>query len=142
MLFQSQQIGGGNGVAAILIGIGAIASPIMIFALGILNYRSNRQAEKDRKDAATAVKEVAVVAEKATTQAKEQSDKILILADKTHTLVNSQYGIALALIVEKATRIYEISKLETDREDLEKAREKLAEHEAKQHTVDTKESTS
>jgi hypothetical protein len=79
-------------------------------------------------------------AKKSATEAATQQDKILVLADKTHTLVHSQYGIALALIVEKATRIYEISRLDADRVELEKAREKLAEHESKQHSVDAKES--
>jgi hypothetical protein len=78
-------------------------------------------------------------AKKSASDAAAQQDKILVLADKTHTLVNSQYGIALALIVEKASRIYEISRLEVDRLELEKAKEKLAEHEAKQQTVDSKE---
>jgi hypothetical protein len=73
-------------------------------------------------------------------EATAQQGKILVLAEKTHTLVNSQYGIALALIVEKASRIYEISRLETDKMELERAKEKLAEHEAKQHVVDSKES--
>jgi hypothetical protein len=81
-------------------------------------------------------KKADVVAEKVAI-ATVQQGQILVLAEKTHTLVNSQYGIALALIVEKASRIYEISKSESDRIELEKAKEKLAEHEAKQHVVDT-----
>ena len=83
-------------------------------------------------------KKADVVAERVA-EATVQQSQILVLAEKTHTLVNSQYGIALALIVEKASRIYEISRSEADRVDLEKAKEKLAEHEAKQHVVDTKE---
>ncbi len=83
-------------------------------------------------------KKADVVAERVA-EATVQQGQILILAEKTHTLVNSQYGIALALIVEKASRIYEISRLESDRVEMERAKEKLAEHEAKQHVVDTKE---
>jgi hypothetical protein len=78
----------------------------------------------------------AIVAEKVEASTKQSTENLNITKD-IHTLVNSQYGIALALIVEKASRIYEISKLEADRLELERAKEKLAEHEAKQHVVDT-----
>jgi signal transduction histidine kinase len=129
-----------------LIGIGAIASPIMIFALGVLQLWSTRRAEAARievaakvEEAKSAANEVAKVAANAVAQAAEQSSKILVLADKTHTLVNSQYGIALALILEKAIRIANMSNLPEDIRDVEKARQKLAEHEAKQHVVDSKE---
>lgn len=131
-----------------LIGIGAIASPLMIFALGILQLWSTRRAEAARievaakvDEAKSAANEVARVAAAAVLQASEQSSKILVLADKTHTLVNSQYGIALALILEKAIRIANMSKLPEDIADVDKARQKLAEHEAKQHVVDSRESS-
>jgi hypothetical protein len=65
-----------------------------------------------------------------------QQNKILNVAVATHILVNSQYGTALALIVEKAARIYEISRSAEDKADLDTAKQKLAEHEAKQHVVD------
>lgn len=68
-------------------------------------------------------------------QAVEQH-KIFVITEKVHTLVNSQYGIALALIVEKAARIYEISRSAADKADLDNAKMKLAEHEAKQKVVD------
>jgi hypothetical protein len=130
-----------------LVGIGAITSPLMIFALGALQLFTSRRAERGRvevaekvAEAAREVKTVATVAATTAQQAQEQSGKILELADKTHTLVNSQYGIALALIVEKAARIYEISKTAADLAELEKAKLKLADHEAKQHVVDAKDS--
>jgi len=104
----------------------------------IVNISISRKAERKLD---TVAAKAAVVAEKVA-EATVQQGQILVLAEKTHTLVNSQYGIALALIVEKASRIYEISKLEADRLDLEKAKEKLAEHEAKQHVVDAKENAS
>lgn len=87
-----------------------------------VNMRIAKTQEAARQDAETR-------------QAVEQH-KVLVLAEKTHTLVNSQYGIALALIVEKAARIYEISKNVADKADLENAKLKLAEHEAKQKVVD------
>jgi hypothetical protein len=160
-----------------LIGIGAITSPIMIFALGIIQLTSNKRAEAARRrdeiarkevadkvesaasaaqevarlaatraeaarvevsNAADAAREVARVAAEVAKQAEDQSAKILVLADKTHTLVNSQYGIALALILEKAMRIAELSNTQENRDDVVKARQKLADHEAKQHVVDSK----
>ena len=101
----------------------------------LVNLRLAKRAEVKLD---TVAQKAAIVAEKVE-EASLQQGQILSLAEKTHTLVNSQYGIALALIVEKASRIYEISKLEADRLELEKAKEKLAEHEAKQHVVDLKE---
>ena len=98
----------------LLIGIGAITSPIMIFLLGIIQIVSSRRADKRTE-------KVAKVAADVSAQAAEQSGKILVLADKTHTLVNSQYGIALALIYEKAKRIAEISNLPEDIAEVERA---------------------
>jgi hypothetical protein len=80
---------------------------------------------------------VAKVAAEAVAHADSQTGKILVLAEKTHTLVNSQYGIALALILAKAQRIAALSGDPADIEEVEKAKKKLAEHEAKQHVVDT-----
>jgi hypothetical protein len=96
----------------------------------LVNLKLAKRAEAKQDTVAAKVAEATV-----------QQSKILVLAEKTHTLVNSQYGIALALIVEKAARIYEISKNAADKADLENARLKLAEHEAKQKVVDDKESS-
>src|SRR6185295_12430526 len=85
-----------------------------------------------------ASEKLAVVADKAA-EATEQQGKILVLAEKTHTLVNSQYGIALALIVAKSALIYERDRTPENLAELNRAKEKLAEHEAKQHVVDDKE---
>jgi hypothetical protein len=100
----------------------------------LVNLKLARRAEAKLD---TVAEKAAVVAEKVEAATEDQK-QILVLAEKTHTLVNSQYGIALALIVEKASRIYEISKSAADLAELEKARTKLAEHEAKQFVVDTR----
>jgi hypothetical protein len=115
------------------------ATPLMVALLTIANLVIAKLASNKVDVVAAKAQTVANVAAQVASVAQQQSDKILVLADKTHTLVNSQYGIALALIVEKAQRIYEISRLETDKIELERAKEKLAEHEAKQHAVDSKE---
>jgi hypothetical protein len=100
----------------------------------LVNLMLARRAEAKLN---TVAQKAEVVAEKVAEATVDQK-QILVLAEKTHTLVNSQYGIALALIVEKAARIYEISKSAADLTELEKAKQKLAEHEAKQSIVDAK----
>jgi len=91
------------------------------------------------KLAAQKVQKVADVAVDVANRADHKSETILVLAEKTHTLVNSQYGIALALILEKAQRIAALSQDPSDIEEVQKAKAKLAEHEAKQHVVDSRE---
>jgi hypothetical protein len=88
----------------------------------------------------TVASKAAIVAVKVA-EATAQQGQILVLAEKTHTLVNSQYGIALALIVAKSALIYEKDRTPENLDELNKAKEKLAEHEAKQHVVDSKEVT-
>ena len=110
-----------------------VTVPPTLNALVNLKLAKRAEAKLD-----TVAEKAAVVAEKVES-ATAQQGKILVLAEKTHTLVNSQYGIALALIVEKAARIYEISRSAADKADLENAKLKLAEHEAKQKVVDDKE---
>lgn len=88
----------------------AFLTPVMVAALTLLNLRI----------------------------AKRQN-KTLALAEKTHTLVNSQHGIALATVYEQALRI---AKLTGDPVDIEKAniaKKNLNEHEAKQAVVDSRE---
>jgi hypothetical protein len=89
----------------------------------------------------TVASKAAVVAEKVA-EATAQQGQILVLAEKTHTLVNSQYGIALALIVAKSALIYQNDRTQGNLDELNKAKEKLAEHEAKQHIVDTQDRNS
>jgi hypothetical protein len=83
--------------------------------------------------------EVATIAVKTSDASAKQQKEILLQTDKIHTLVNSQYGIALALIYEKAKRIAELSKDPADKAEVDRAKQKLDEHEAKQHVVDMKE---
>ena len=71
-------------------------------------------------------------------KASDQQDKILVLADKTHTLVNSQHGIALATVYEQALRIAKLTGDPVDAAKAEEARKKLSEHETKQNAVDLK----
>jgi hypothetical protein len=136
---------------SILIGIGALASPVMIFWLGVLQLSNTRKQDAFRRAdeiarvevankvqlAAQAAREVARVAAETAQQAKQQADTVLRVTTDVHTLVNNQYGIALALIYEKATRIANMpGATDEDRAEVLKARQKLAEHDARQHIVD------
>jgi len=94
----------------------------------IVNIAISKKVEKKADVVAQRVAEATV-----------QQGQILVLAEKTHTLVNSQYGIALALIVAKSALIYEKDRTPENLAELNKAKEKLAEHEAKQHVVDSAE---
>jgi len=115
----------------------AFLTPLMLAVLTMVNLLSTRMTAQRAKLIAEKVTTVAKVAAEAVAHADVQTGKILVLAEKTHTLVNSQYGIALALILAKAQRIAALSNDPADIEEVEKAKKKLAEHEAKQHVVDT-----
>src|SRR5580692_375153 len=81
----------------------AFLTPISVAILTLVNlWIAKHQAVKADR--------VATVAKQVAAQSQSQTEKILVLADKTHTLVNSQYGIALRLILEKALRIAQLSK--------------------------------
>jgi len=104
----------------------------------LVNIKIARRAEVKLDVVADKAAKVAVKVAEATVQ----QGQILILAEKTHTLVNSQYGIALALIVAKSAHIYEKDPSQENLEELNRAKDKLAEHEAKQRVVDRNETSS
>ena len=97
----------------------------------------------------------AIVAQKVEEASKQQTEAAVVIHD-IHTLVNSQYGIALALILEKArTKLTDSKLIAALNSDLAKraqydadiveaqvmvedALQKLADHEAKQKVVDSK----
>jgi hypothetical protein len=109
----------------------AFLTPISVAILTLVNlWIAKHQAVKADR--------VATVAKQVAAQSQSQTEKILVLADKTHTLVNSQYGIALRLILEKALRIAQLSKDPEDEAEVVKARQKLSEHEGKQSIVDAR----
>jgi hypothetical protein len=107
---------------------------------GKLTREEAAETAKTAVSIAQQVAEVKTVAAEATKQSQEQSEKILILADKTHTLVNSQTGIMLTTIYEQSLRLFKLTGDPIDAAKVEVAKKKLGEHEAKQHVVDLKES--
>jgi hypothetical protein len=121
-------------------------TPLMLAVLTtiqLLNgWLARKQADAAKQATVTVaeqVDKVARVAAAATKQSQEQSEKILILADKTHTLVNSQTGIMLSTIYEQSLRLFKLTGLPEDQDKVDAAKKKLNEHEAKQHAVDMKE---
>ncbi len=140
----------------------AFLTPLMIAISGVLTIyfqnfftkRSEAKAAIQATNVATAVSEVKTATEVAAkkveqvaktraidvAEAKDQSNRILILADKTHTLVNSQHGIALATVYEQALRIAALTNDPADVQKAEDAKKKLQEHQAKQGVVDANES--
>lgn len=61
---------------------------------------------------------------------------LLKVAKATHTLVNSQHGLALLKVVSTTKRLADLTKDPVDIEESEKARKMFADHEAKQGVVD------
>lgn len=80
---------------------------------------------------------VVTVAKEMSAEQLRQLRAVHTVAVQTRTLVNSQMGIALALILEKAIRIANLSGAPEDLAEVEKAKQKLAEHEAKQFGIDS-----
>ena len=79
---------------------------------------------------------IAIMASRYAGAAKTRSDIMLAITKDTHTLVNSQYGLALALILEKARRVYELSQDPKDKLEVTLAQKNFDEHQSKQHLVD------
>ena len=117
----------------------AFLTPIMTAGLIVVNLWIGKRAASKAEIVAQKVDRVAEVTATTAHDAQLTAAKSLIITENTHTLVNSQYGLALALILEKATRVYELSHTDTDHAEMVRAREKLTEHEAKQHVVDISE---
>lgn len=93
--------------------------------------------------AAVKVEEVKTALDSATSATQTQHDdtvaKLEALAKvstATHTLVNSQHGIALSTVYEQALKIAHLTGDPADMVKADTARQKLAEHEAKQSVVD------
>jgi len=92
----------------------SFATVTVVFLTAVFNVWAARQAAK----AATAAQKV---------------------AEKTHVLVNSQYGTALKLLSERAMRIADLSGTKEDIDAAVDAKQKYMEHEVKQAIVDMKE---
>lgn len=96
-------------------------------------------AANTAKIVAEKVEVVAKVAAATASNAADQNKAILENTEKIHTLVNSQHGLALALVLEKAIKIASLTNDPNDAAEVKKAKIKLDEHEARQQLVDRKE---
>jgi hypothetical protein len=131
----------------------AISGVVTIYFQNFFTKQSEAKAAVQATKVATAVAEVKTATEVAAkkveqvaqtravdvAEAKEQTNKILVLSDKTHTLVNSQHGIALATVYEQALRIAALTNDPADIQKADEAKKKLADHQAKQSVVDANE---
>jgi|HubBroStandDraft_4_1064222.scaffolds.fasta_scaffold00050_55 hypothetical protein len=106
----------------------AIVGIITAWGIGLAKSRGERAEQK-----AEHVAEVAAISQAA---AEKQSATILNVAVATHTLVNSQHGLALATVYEQALRIAQLTNDPADFAKADEAKKNLADHEAKQHAVD------
>jgi lipopolysaccharide export LptBFGC system permease protein LptF len=127
----------------------AVVAIVTAWGISLAKTRGDKveAAAEDAKKAA------AIVAQKVEESTKQQTQVLSVVHD-VHTLVNSQYGIALALINTQARAKLADAKLiaalnsdqakkEQYEQDIllaklnvEDSEKKLAEHEAKQHVVD------
>jgi hypothetical protein len=96
-------------------------------------------AKKAAELVSSKVDDVAITAANVAKQAQEAASAALVIADKTHTLVNSQMGKKLMeLAIALRERADETGKPEHIKR-AEVAEAELAEHELKQHIVDKRE---
>jgi hypothetical protein len=92
------------------------------------------------KLAASKVSEVKHTLEASTANATQKLNEIAIVADKTHILVNSQMGQQLMMYAITARTLADLTHKPEHIKAAEEADQKLSDHVAKQHLVDTKES--
>jgi hypothetical protein len=106
----------------------AVVAIVTAWGISLAKARGDRAEQK-----AEHVAEVAAVSQAAV---EKQSATILNVAVATHTLVNSQHGLALATVYEQALRIAQLTNDPADFAKADEAKKNLADHEAKQHAVD------
>jgi uncharacterized membrane-anchored protein YhcB (DUF1043 family) len=113
-------------------------NPLMVAVLGYLYIRTTKEAAKrsDRVEAKT--DEVKNTLAHTTTATTNKIDALAAETHSVHTLVNNQYGIALALILEKSLKLYAANQSEENFEEVNRAKATLADHVAKQQAVDEK----
>jgi hypothetical protein len=109
-----------------------VLSPIMTALLTCITAYLGWRAKKDKDEVKETLKET-----RTETAAKMDAQGAEI--HSVHTLVNNQYGIALALILEKSLKIYADKQTAENLAEVNRAKETLADHVAKQKIVDDKE---
>lgn len=121
----------------------AIIAGIVTVVLAYMQQRTQAAVKKVSDEAASAAvvaaektDEVKLALQESTGTTEAMLDGLVKVADATHTLVNSQHGIALSTVYEQALKIAALTGDPADRKKAEVARQKLDDHEAKQSRVD------
>jgi len=112
----------------------------VVGAVGViyLGWSANRREKRD----AVKLDAVKVAAEDVANKVSGQLTGIAVVADKTHTLVNSNMGAQLTISAVALRRIASLTKDPKDIEVAEEAERLLADHAKKQARVDAKAATS
>jgi hypothetical protein len=82
---------------------------------------------------------IARYAANAATKNQRQMTQIQELGEKTHTLVNSEHGIALTTVLEQAIRLASLTHTPADVASVTVAQQKVNDHDARQNIVDAAE---
>lgn len=114
-------------------------TPLMLAVLTTIQLINGALARKQAESAAVKADTVAKVAAQSVSAASKKSDVILDVANKTHTLVNSQMGQQLMLYATTARTLANLTKDPAHIAAANTADQKLAEHQLKQSIVDDKE---
>ena len=110
----------------------AISTALQMWLLGVINLDAKKRLAKVAESADLATSN----AESAAVKASETSERVLVLADKTHTLVNSQMGQQLMLNAITARTLANLTKESKDIASADAAEEKLRLHQKRQDIVD------
>lgn len=112
----------------------AVSAALQLWLTNIINNENKRRLDKVADNVQEATSQAAEVANKATVA----SDRAFVIADKTHTLVNSQMGQQLMMYAITARTLANLTGKEEHMRAADLAEQKLKEHEAKQRSVDDK----
>jgi hypothetical protein len=116
------------------------ATPIIVTIAGVLQYwvtkMIDRRSEAREREVSRKVDTVARVAAETAADAHNVAARSFDLADKTHTLVNSQMGQQLMLYAITARTLANLTNNPEHIKAAEEAEFKLHQHNEKQRTVD------
>ena len=109
-----------------------VLSPVMTATLTFVTAYLGWRAKKDKDEVKNTLREV-------TAETTTKLNDIAVVADKTHTLVNSQMGQQLMMYAITARTLADLTHKPEHIQAADEADAKLADHVSKQHLVDSKE---
>jgi ribosomal protein L16 Arg81 hydroxylase len=122
-------------VAAVGTLIASVATPIAAYFMLKLKQQGEAAALREER-AARLADQVAITLAKTTKDADTKLNKIAVVADATHKLVNSAMTVQLQLVASALRRVADLTKDKSDRELADAAEVRLYEHQQKQLAVD------